>query len=262
MRQSLGFGWPLLINNMLLFLTFQGDRALVVRELGPEILAIFSMGVTLTLTPTLVMSKSLQSLLLPRLSKEQDPARFDRLALITQQGAILSALVLLLGIFFLGAPMVALVLGEKYTPLVPILGALAGVQALRVLKTGGNTVALSRGQTGNAMISNVFRVATLPFVWIALVRGAGLETVIALAALGEILGYAASLTLVRLRLGQKLLPLAAPLFCTVIVTALVAGVGPDVSRAATVLLVLGFAAATLVTTSELRSWILQRLHKG
>lgn len=259
MRQSLAFGWPLLINNALLFLTFQGDRALVARELGPEILAIFSMGVTLTLTPTLVMTKSLQSLMLPRLSTEHDPAQFARMALITQQGAILSALALVLGIFFLGAPMIALVLGEKYMPLVPILGALAGVQALRVLKTGGNTVALSRGQTGNAMISNVFRVATLPFVWMALVRGAGLETVIAIAAVGEAMGYAASLMLVRWRLRQRLLPLAIPLFCTVVVIALVANVGPGMSKTAETYIVLGFTAATLASISEFRIWLMRRM---
>ena len=261
MRQSMGFGWPLLINNALLFLGFQGDRALVARELGPEVLAIFSMGVTLTLTPTLVMTKSLQNLLLPPLSTQIDPVQFDRLATVALQAAILSALVLLLGVYFFGGPIVQLVLGPKYLELVPILGALAGVQALRVLKTGGNTVALARGQTGNAMISNVFRVGTLPFVWLALLRGAGLESVIALAALGEALGYAASIALVRWRLGQRLLPLAAPLTFTLSVMALVAGLNPVWLDEMTPFAVLALACAALATTSELRYWFMRRLRR-
>ena len=260
-RQSLTFGWPLLINNALLFLVFQGDRALVARELGPEVFAIFSMGVTLTLTPTLVLGKSLQTLLLPRLSSEQDPVRFERLATITQQAAILNALILLLGVFFLGEPVIALVLGAKYLPLVPIIGALAAVQALRVLKTGGNIVALSRGQTGNAMISNLFRAATLPLVWLTLVQGGGLGAVIALAALGETLGYGASLILVRWRLRQRLWPLLAPLLCTVLVMALVADITPILPQAIKALLVLTLAATTLATIPELRGWALRQLGK-
>jgi O-antigen/teichoic acid export membrane protein len=261
MRQSMSFGWPLLINNALLFLVFQGDRALVARELGPQTLAIFSMGVTLTLTPTLVMTKSLQNLLLPPLSTQKDPVQFNRLATVTLQAAVLNALILLLGVYFLGAPMIQVVLGEKYLSLIPILGALASVQALRVLKTGGNTVALSQGQTGNAMVSNLFRVSTLPFVWLALVRGAGLEVVIALAALGETLGYVASLTLVRWRLGQRLLPLTAPLLCTVTVMALVAGLHPIWPNMITTLLVVGMALVAFATTSELRHWALRRLRR-
>lgn len=261
-RQSMAFGWPLLINNALLFLVFQGDRALVARELGPQVLAIFSMGVTLTLTPTLVMGKSLQNLLLPRLSAQKDPMQFDRLATVTLQAAILNALVLLLGVQVLGAPVIHMVLGAKYASLVPVLGALAGVQALRVLKTGGTTVALSRGQTGNAMVSNLFRVGTLPFVWLSLIRGAGLDTVIALAALGEALGYAASVALVRWRLRQRLLPLLTPLVCTLGVMGLVAGLGPVRTPGVTTLSIVGLACAALLSTSELRRWVLRRLQGG
>lgn len=259
MRDSWHFGWPLLVNNGFLFLAFQGDRALVARELGPEVLAIFSMGVTLTLTPTLVMTRSMQNLLLPPLSTAPDPVQFDRLAIVALQSAILSALILLLGVHFLGRPMVTLVLGEKYVSLIPILGALAAVQALRVLKTGANTLALAKGQTGNAMISNLFRVATLPFVWFALVQGAGLDEVIALAALGEAIGYGASLGLVRWRLGQRLMPLAAPFLCILALMVLVAGVGPVLPKAIETVLVVSFAISTIVATSEIRNWILRRL---
>lgn len=48
MAQSLGFGWPILVNGVLLFAVFNGDKVIVARELGTTTLAIFAMGFTLT----------------------------------------------------------------------------------------------------------------------------------------------------------------------------------------------------------------------
>lgn len=255
MRQSLDFGWPLLISNALLFLVFQGDRALVARELGPETLAIFSMGVTLTLTPTLVMAKTLQNLFLPRLSRETDPTRFAAMSVATMQGAMLNASVMLVGVYFLAPPLILTVLGEKYLPLIQILGALAVVQALRVLKTGGNVVALSRGQTGNTTMSNAFRVAALPVIWWQLAQGNGLDQVILWAAVGEAAGYAASLALVRWRLGLSLRAMFAPLALSVAIMSVCAGLFPfsDTSWQAAALM--GLFIVQLASMSALRHWI-------
>ena len=99
MGQSLRFGWPLLANAVLLFFVFQGDRLIVGRLTGMTPLAIFSMGVTLTLTPTLVMAKSAQNFFLPQLTKashitapepETGLAPFDRMARVTLQGALMN----------------------------------------------------------------------------------------------------------------------------------------------------------------------------
>jgi O-antigen/teichoic acid export membrane protein len=275
MRRSLAFGWPLLVNGLLLFGVFQGDRMLVARELGPSILALFSIGVTLTLTPTLVMAKSIRTLFLPRLSSETEPARFDRLSTTAMQAAMLNAGVMMVGTFLIGPAFVALTLGERYLPLLPYLMPLAAVQALRVLKTGSSTVALARGQTANAMISNLFRVAMLPLIWLALVRGHGIGTVILLAAIGEAMGYAVSLALVRRRLGQRLGPLMLPLAATILLMAAVALPGallptggdvallPDGRFAALALLLL---LVQLLVASELRAWLARRasifLRKG
>ena len=253
MGRSLAFGWPLLINNVLLFGVFQGDRLLVGRELGVEVLAIFSIGVMLTLTPTLVMSKSMLNFFLPQLSKAGDPVRFARLATMTMQVALLNGTVMMVGVFLLGKPLVDLVLGLKYADVVPLLGALSVIQALRVAKSGGAVVALARGQTGNAMISNLCRVATLPLIWIALVRGDGLWVVIGLAICGELAGYAVSLILVWWRLDQRLGPLVPSMVVGGLLAALVAL--PESERLAWELrtaLVLGLALLQVLLMSELR----------
>ena len=269
MRRSLGFGWPLLVNGILLFGVFQGDRVLVARELGPTVLGIFSIGVTLTLAPTLVMARSVRLLFLPLLSNAEDPARFERLSRAVMQAAALNAGVMMVGVFLVGPPFVALVLGADYLPLLPYLAPLALVQALRVLKTGGNVIALSRGQTANTMISNVFRVAMLPVIWLALVRGYGLEAVIALGALGEVLGTAASLVLVRRRLGQRLRPLLPVLGVTMLLMgatalplrAMLAGAGIDLPAGTLAVLVLALLGAQVAVASEFRDWLLRRLRR-
>ena len=205
MRRGWSFGWPLLINNIMLFFVFQGDKMLVGRELGFEALAIFAMGVTLTLTPTLVMAKSLQSYFLPQLSAAgDDPARFSDLAHAAIQASMLAAAVLLLAVFLAGEAFIQMALGPKYKDLVPIFTMLAAVHAVQVLKSAPSTIALARGQTGNAAIGNVFRVSSFPIIWIVLLRAAQLEHIIWIAFAAECAGVTAAFFLVRQRVRLSL----------------------------------------------------------
>jgi O-antigen/teichoic acid export membrane protein len=201
MLRSLRFGWPLLLNGILLFLVFQGDKAIVGRELGMAPLAILSMGFTLTLAPTLLFARSSQNFFLPQLSTVQDdPVRFERLATAAIQTVLVLGLAMLVGVTLVGGPFVMLVLGERYAALPPLLVWLALMQALRVFKAGSSIVALSRAQTGNAMIANLTRAVTLPLAWYAAIRGSGLETIIWIGIAGEFAGLVISFALIYLRL--------------------------------------------------------------
>jgi O-antigen/teichoic acid export membrane protein len=220
MGQSLRFGWPLLANGVLLFLVFNGEKLIVGRELGMAELAIFSMGITLTLTPTLVMAKSLQSFFLPQLSALQSGARahapaghdFGLVARATVQAGLLIGTALVVGVLLVGDPMVHVLLGPKYADLTPLLAGLAVSQALRVFKSGGSIVALACGQTENAVVANLVRVALLPVAWVMVQQGGGLVEVIWISIAGEAIGFAVSLLLVRYRVGLpmwRLLPCLA-----------------------------------------------------
>lgn len=206
------FGWPLLVNSALLFAVLNGEKLIVGRELGMASLAIFAMGFTLTLTPTLVMAKSIQSFFLPQLSAvQEDDSRFQPLARATIEANFFNGALLIMGIVLLGGPFVEVVLGEKYAPLLPLLTWLAILQALRVFKAGGAVVGLARAKTENAMISNLFRVLSLPLSWWVAVSTGDLLLVIWIASVGEALGVITSLILARLRAGVRLAPLT-PLF--------------------------------------------------
>ncbi len=228
---SLRFGWPLLANAALMFLIFQGDRLIVGRELGMAALAVFSMGVTLTLTPTLVLAKSVQNLMLPKLSAAKaDPARFQRLAAAAFQIHLIFGSALVFGAALFGPPILHLLLGPKYAALAPLLIWMAVQQALRLCKGGPSAVAVARGQTENALVANLFRVALLPLAWWVVVQGGDVLIVVQLGILGEGVGLIVALVLQRVRQGVALRPLLAPLACGVLsgVSALLwANAGPQ-----------------------------------
>lgn len=194
MLEAFSFGWPLLINGFLLFAVFQGDKIIVGRELGMVPLALLAMGVTLTLTPALVMGKSIQNFFLPQLStlaaeRERNPDSFEAACQAVLQATFLTGIVLVAVILALGPWVILGVLGEKYSDLLPLLTLFAVQQGLRVLKAGPNLVALSCGVTINAMISNAVRVACLPIAWWVVVQGGGLVSLLLVGLVAELLGF-------------------------------------------------------------------------
>lgn len=255
------FGWPILVNGVLLFLVFNGDKLIVGRELGMEALGIFAMGVTLTLTPTLVLARSAQGFFLPLLSRldrgtPDGAVRFAHLSIVALEVSMLSGVLLLLGVVLVGDLLVHLLLGDRYASLTAILTGLAAVHALRVFKTGGAVVALAVGQAANAMVANLVRVASLPVAWALILGGAGLQAIVAVAVLAEAAGFALSLWLVRGRVGLRLGPLRWPLALTTlfIVAALVPGLPRWASSASAVLL----AGAVLASMADLRRYAWRR----
>jgi O-antigen/teichoic acid export membrane protein len=184
--ESLRFGWPLLLNGAFLFGVFQGDKIIVGHLLGLAPLALFAMGFTLTLAPSLVIANSIQNFFLPQLSKDDD--RFGMFAQVTSQTGLFGGMMLVVMVAALGAPLVALVLGAKYAGLAPLLIPLAVLQAIRIAKAGPSIVALSKGHTTNAMWSNVPRLVSLIVIWAALQEDASLLTVIWIGCCGELAG--------------------------------------------------------------------------
>ena len=221
LAQSIRFGWPLLLNSTLMFLVFQGDKLIVGRLQGMEALAVFSMGVTLFLTPTLVFAKSTQNLFLPKLSAAQDdPEVFASIAQSCLKTVALAALILVLGTLLLGEPIVHLLLGEKYAALLPLLIWFAVSQSVRMMRNGPSIVGLALGQTTIAMYANLPRLAVMPVGAWALLQGATLETLLILATLGESLGLVLGLALVIQRadlprVGAMLFQL--PIYCFIII---------------------------------------------
>lgn len=206
-RRAFHFGWPLLLNSILMFFAFNGEKVIVGREMGMAQLAPYAMAVTLTLTPALLFSRVLEALFVPRLSAlKNDPARFTPLAYGTMQATIATGLLtiaLAVGVF---APLTPYVLGERYASMIPLLYWLSLLQALRDAKAV-SLVSLARARTRNDMMTNVFRVGALPIAWWAAVQGAGPLVIIWIAIPAELLAMAVGLHLIRSTVRISIRPL-------------------------------------------------------
>jgi hypothetical protein len=91
-----------------------------------------------------------------------------------------------------------------------------------VAKTGGSLVALARERSGNAVIANLFRIASLPLSWLVAIRTGDMLAIIWIATAAEVMGFLAGLWLTRGRVGMRLAPLMLPavlsaLACVVVV---------------------------------------------
>lgn len=211
MKRATQFGWPLLLNGMLMFGVFNGERLIVGRELGMGQFAYFSMAFTLTLTPTLVLASSCQSLFLPQLTRMKDrPDEFQRMSDVTMESSLVIGLALVLGCSLIGGPLVHLLTGPKYASILGILVPMAVMQALRVAKTGSALIALAVGKSGNAMIGNSVRVASLPISWWVAVRTGDVLAIIWVACVAEVLGYVLAMYLAAHRAKVSLAALSVP----------------------------------------------------
>lgn len=213
---SLRFGWPLLVNAVLLFLVFNGEKLIIGRELGMAALGIFAMGITLTLTPTLVVAKSVMGLFLPQLSDGTASAeRRKHVGLVAIETVLCLAAVFVAVVALIGGPVVQLLLGPKYAELISLMTWLALLQGIRMFKAGPAIVALAIGQTGNALASNIVRVAALPLAWYVATTSGNLLHIVWIAIASELAGHAVALALLRIRqivpLRQLVLPHLAAL---------------------------------------------------
>ena len=212
---ALRFGWPLLINSILIFFVFQGEKIIVGREIGLEALAIFSMGFTLTLWPAMLLANSVQSIFLPLLSEAKDdkPA-FQRIAMVTLQAHFALGALFVTGGVLLGPALVGYLLGPKYTPLLGLFPWLVVLQAMRLMEGGSSIVALAAGRTGVSAVSNLVRISIMPFSWYMAAKTGNLYLIIWLAIGSEFAGLLVSLFMMRRQARISVAPSVWPFVLT------------------------------------------------
>ncbi len=251
---SVRFGWPLMVSGALMFLVFNGERAIIGRALGLETLALFSMALSLTLTPALVLSRSTMSFFLPQLSAAFGTDRYRSLSMAVLQSHILLGGGMVAAVALLGGPFLNAVLGEKYAAALPFLVWLAALQAFRVFEGGCAILALAAGHTKNELFVNVVRVSLLPVAWVVVTNGEGVMTVIWIGIVGEAAGFAIGLGLVLGRQGLPLRPLVPPLMlaATLLVVACVQDIRFGMIETAMVFMAI--LSAMVLTMADLQAY--------
>lgn len=214
MKKASIFGWPILLNAMLMFPAFNGEKLIVGRELGMAQFAYFSLCFTLTLTPTLVMASSCQSLFLPQLTKvRENREQFQKLSITVMEVGLLITVLMVVGATLVGGPLAYLLTGPKYASIESILSILVPMsvmQAIRVARSGSDLAALSVGQSTNSMAGTMVRVASIPISWWAVIKTGQVMPIIWIAMVAEVIGYFITVAMTGHRTKIQLGPIAWP----------------------------------------------------
>jgi O-antigen/teichoic acid export membrane protein len=198
-RKKFKFGWPLLVNGLLMFGIFNGDRALVGALFDTTTLGWYGAAFSLVLVPGMMFARVCGTLLMPGLSgSKNDPEPFSRqcgLAL-----ALCFGCAAFIAVFFAigGKALLLLAFGERYARGNELLMLLAVGQAIRIARVAPAMISNSQARTTNAMYSNLVRIIGLPLAVVLALMGFGIEWVALSAILGELLAMVVSFRLVNI----------------------------------------------------------------
>ena len=199
------FGVPILLNGIFLFLVMNGDRMVVSNRFGPEMLGAFSAATLLAMSPTLVMSRVIQTLFLPRMSRAQDDqVRLQWLFDGAADGAIVLAVCFSVGTALLGVPMLLFLFGPKYAAAAPYLLLLVVMQSIRFVRAVPAVVAMARAETRNPLYANIVRGAFVPLALVVVMVTNNVVWLIMCGIAGEVVAALTAAYLVRRMIGLDL----------------------------------------------------------
>lgn len=173
-REVLIYGWPLLLNGLLLLVISQGDRFLVGTLEGLTDLAGYVAIGALVAGVRVFVSQISNSFLVPLLSAVRD----DRQAFLRRShvaGGFLTLLAMAASVPLMvaGAPFVSLLFGPAYVIPVPLAVALGMVAGLRILHFWPAVLALTSGFTRDILYANLIRGSGLILAYFAAREGYG-----------------------------------------------------------------------------------------
>lgn len=202
MRSVAAFGWPLIVNGLLMFVILNGDRIIVLHRFGPAALGWFSAVVMLTLTPANLIVKSLQTMTLPTLSQAVgDRAAFQRTYDAGSSAAAIAAVSGVLGSLVFGHVVIALLFGSKFMPASALLAPLACMNALRLLRVMPAIAAMAHGETRNPLYANLVRALGVPAAVAAAALTGAIEPMIVAGIAAELAGAVTAGALAHRRAG-------------------------------------------------------------
>ncbi len=185
------FGWPIWLSAFPLAAIYQGDRILIGRQFGMEALAGYSAAFLMTMVPGQVVARIGNALMLPLFAGERNSPRAFALRYTRIAEATSVVVALYLSLFILaGGYVLPLAFGAQYAGLGVLTGWLTVMWTLRMLQAVPGMALMAHGETRPFLIAGLIRAAALPPAIFVSLQGAGLETVAAIGAAGELASYA------------------------------------------------------------------------
>ncbi len=197
LRESLNFGWPLLLTGFVQFGNFQGDSMVVAAAYPLAQLGVYSVAMTMAMAPGFAILRISTSLGLPLLAEVQnDERRFGIRYRQFVQAMVLVGCLATLGMMFCGEQVVVLLFGAKYAGVGALACWLMAAQSLRILRGAPVIAAMARGDTVNNMVSSFWRLSGLLLAVVVGLLKANIIWFAAAALAGEIVALGA--TIIRL----------------------------------------------------------------
>ena len=203
-RRKLRFGWPLLINGLLMFGIFQGDRVIIGSLFDMHTLGWYSVAFSLCMLPTMIFAKLSAFILMPILARNRNNTElFLRCCTIALTACVCCGLLMVIGFTLAGSALIQLSFGTQYIQASSVIVVLGIMQALRVLRIAPTIIANSQGRTENAMIANLFRSLSLPLAVYLAMAGYSVEAVATCGIAGEVVALAVSVYLAPITEGKR-----------------------------------------------------------
>ena len=193
-KRIFDFGWPLLINGILMFGIFEGDRFIIGASkrlferaaFSLTDLGVYSVAFSITWAPAMFFVNVTSSLFLPVLSRAQENrTQFERRYLACAQICSLVAAAVSMSFILAGGGLVVLVYGQKYAAAAGFIGWLSAMWALRIVRVAPTLAAMAFGDTRNAMVSNIARTSALLGMLAVAATGHGVVWIAVCGFVGE-----------------------------------------------------------------------------
>ncbi|WP_346838378.1 oligosaccharide flippase family protein [Microbulbifer sp. SAOS-129_SWC] len=169
-QRKLSFGWPILVNGLLMFGIFQGDRLIIGSHYDMATLGWYSVAFSLCLVPSIIFAQLSGYLLMPILSRVRDAGHSGNVYYNVTLIACFSFAMFMVSFFAVaGAALISVSFGEHYLAAGSVIIWLGIMQALRVVRIAPTLIANSQARTRNGMYSNLVRsialLLALAFAW-------------------------------------------------------------------------------------------------
>jgi O-antigen/teichoic acid export membrane protein len=258
-KRMFRFGWPLVINGLLMYGIFEGDRVIIgsAKRLFPMStytladLGVYSVAFSVTMAPALFITNLVNSLFLPFLSRLQESLReFEWRYLRCVNAVVLLAAVVSISFIVGGGWVVTWVYGHKYSAAAGFIGWLGAMWGVRIIRSVPTLSAIARGDTKTSMVSNIVRSLALVGMALAAAMGSRLAWISICGFCGELLALGMLLWRLQRWHGIPAVLTFRPLAVTALGMAAgglmsAAGIGSS-GGAAAMLASLGLVLATLV----------------
>jgi O-antigen/teichoic acid export membrane protein len=245
-RRLFQFGFPLMLNGLLLFFGSQSDRLVIGRELGVAELGLYSSVLMLILYPTSTLQRFISGLFLPLVAAERRGERTG--ALYDLGGFVLLISTLAVVGFVVVAPFaVVLLFGPRFSHSLLVVALVGVLQTSRFIRIWPVTAALGVGRSSIVLGNNIARFIGVPIGVAAAFLVHRLEFIVAGFVAGELIALVVGVVLVNRARGVSLINDFGRIAAYLLICASVVAAAAGVERSLTALWIAaaGLLALTL-----------------